>query len=629
MAVRKLEEQRSVIGMFAEFDRWLAMELAKYPKASNKSDFYSKLRKDVSDRQFQFYDQIGQFLQDDFHDHIRMGVADAKPRRLTRWREPDYEDARFRANRAIGNVSHDNEIMDPIYQIFDDAILNRGKGMTDKPTLFDKIKGTLFRDLFHGGMRASERGSGSFPELNIVGNDRAKQTFYKRISDNVAKKLHEDIGKELSRALTLQRSFNTTAYRAGQIEAWEHNADQIVGWTWKANLSNTTCPVCIFMHGSKHSLSETLNSHRNCRCKMVPILGDDLAGGSTGQTGEEWFTELSDNEQLKILGPTRYVMWKAGDFSLEDMIRAGKDPLFGATLGLTPLNMMQSTGKNAELERRIISDIKDKFPNLTIDLNGIAQELRIPFLEILEQFGEKYPEAVDQLDGLVTKSSGLEKVHLAVTSTAHVSTHPVAFIDPSKPWNKNEFQAVFDDGRFDSVDEARVRAKRSYDEQWLTSDHPLGTVHHELAHVAWNNLKFNFGPVFVDETGMSVNQYYNKWLQEHHTAIDHPSKYASESKKLVYDELSADPDQYLNRLTGSHAEPEAENYSNVMTAKLKLTSSKMHVHFLDEMYKMIREGVFKPSSNYGPTNPFTPPLSTKGSRNRKKIETRLDWRKTK
>lgn len=621
MAVRKLEERNTIIGIYAEFDAWLASRVSQYGKASNKPEFYVKLRKEVSDRQYALYNEIGTLLEEEFKENINAGILGAKPKSVTSWRVTDFGFAEMRAHKMLGNVSTDGFIMDRIYEIFDKSILNQGVGMTDKPTLFDKIKGMLFRDLSSAGLKKPEL-SGPFSKDHVLGTEKAKQAYYKRVSDDVNKKIHEAIGSDLSRALTLQRSFNNVAYRAGQIESWETNSDQVVGWMWKARLSDTTCPVCIFMHGSRHSLSQTLNSHRNCRCKMVPILGDDLGKIQASEVGEEWFTEQDEATQRKVLGPTRYNLWKNGDYSLEELIRAGKDPIFGATLGLTPLNLLQSTGKNAALERALISTIKDDFPNLVIDLNGIAQELRIPVLQILEDFSKKYPEAVGRLDGFVTVTSGLAKTKLSPAATAHVSAHAVD-PDAMNPSKNFEFQAVFDDKRFESLERARVSAKRSYDEEWLASDHPLNTFHHELAHVAWNNLKYNFGEVYKDEIGMTINDYYQQWLTDNHLTIDHPSKYAKTSK----DKAMSDNVRHAgsNRLLAySHAEPEAENYSNVATAQLKLTSAKMHTHFLDEMHKMIREGIFKIRKTIS-----LQPNHKEGRSLRAKIEKRLDWRQTK
>jgi SPP1 gp7 family putative phage head morphogenesis protein len=117
----------------------------------------------------------------------------------------------------------------------------------------------------------------------------------------------------LSRALTISRTEIIDASRAAAAQNQAGNADVLGGWVWLAELGSRTCPACVAMHGSVHSLEEQgPEGHQNCRCSRMPQtktwrqLGFDVdEPPSTVTSGPDWFAGQPETVQLAIMGPTR------------------------------------------------------------------------------------------------------------------------------------------------------------------------------------------------------------------------------------------------------------------------------------------------------------------------------------
>ena len=83
-------------------------------------------------------------------------------------------------------------------------------------------------------------------------------------------------GVSRSRALTIARTEMVSSYRSAALLNYRANSDVVRGWIWSA--APDACDFCLRMNGSRHDLSETLESHPNCRCAPIPetISYDDV-----------------------------------------------------------------------------------------------------------------------------------------------------------------------------------------------------------------------------------------------------------------------------------------------------------------------------------------------------------------
>jgi SPP1 gp7 family putative phage head morphogenesis protein len=156
-----------------------------------------------------------------------------------------------------------------------------------------------------------------------------------------------------NRALTIARTESLRAYRGANLATFQANSDVVGQWRWTCAFSMRTCAACIAMDGTLHDLSESMDSHPNCRCTMTPVTKswDDILGplgiDTTGiedtnpaldmQTGQEWFNGLDADQQRQILGNAKYDAFADGKFDLSDIVGTNDDPDWGKSIFEKPL----------------------------------------------------------------------------------------------------------------------------------------------------------------------------------------------------------------------------------------------------------------------------------------------------
>lgn len=143
-----------------------------------------------------------------------------------------------------------------------------------------------------------------------------------------------------SNAETIARTEINTAYREGNLERYRLSTT-VKAWEWSATLDSRTCPVCIALDGQQFSLSTPFATHPNCRCSPIPVTFtfEELGLGYLnlkeprppymGKRGEEWFRDQTASLQEKILGKTKYNLYKSGQISLEDLVQSYTHPVYG------------------------------------------------------------------------------------------------------------------------------------------------------------------------------------------------------------------------------------------------------------------------------------------------------------
>lgn len=146
------------------------------------------------------------------------------------------------------------------------------------------------------------------------------QTPVKQIASDVAKALDN----VLQRALVIAGEAMMAVYRGVTHATMQANADVALGWYWISDLDGTPSPciACILMHGTKHPLSATLQSHVRCRCVQITYFAD--SGNIVGQSGTDWFLAQDSETQQDIMGLKKWQAWKSGAFTLQDIL--GTEP---------------------------------------------------------------------------------------------------------------------------------------------------------------------------------------------------------------------------------------------------------------------------------------------------------------
>ncbi len=173
---------------------------------------------------------------------------------------------------------------------------------------------------------------------------------------DIAPQVQQALGISRNRALTISRTEMLRSYRGANLETFKANDDVVDGWIWNCALDRTSCAACIAMHGTEHSLDETLDEHPNGRCSMIPKtkswadilspLGIDTSNipdtSPDIQSGSEWFDGQSEATQRAILG-SKYEAWSNGDFTLDDVVGHASDPVWGDSIYERPLKDLVKT----------------------------------------------------------------------------------------------------------------------------------------------------------------------------------------------------------------------------------------------------------------------------------------------
>ena len=176
----------------------------------------------------------------------------------------------------------------------------------------------------------------------------------KRVASAVAQGFHPyKLAKILSdtytvlapaRAETIARTEMIRAAREGTRAAMLANQDIIKGYQRVCAGDQRVCVVCWALHGQTWPLDKPVASHPNCRCTIIPILlsYEELTGNPGGLPSpmapdrEELFAQLTEQEQVEVLGPMRYRLWQAG-LPLEKMGRVRQDTQWGPVAQTIPV----------------------------------------------------------------------------------------------------------------------------------------------------------------------------------------------------------------------------------------------------------------------------------------------------
>jgi SPP1 gp7 family putative phage head morphogenesis protein len=177
---------------------------------------------------------------------------------------------------------------------------------------------------------------------------RAQEVFAEGVAAGInprtiARRLEGEIKDIESRSLVIARTESIRAYRIGQLDNYRANDDIIAGWIWSSARDKRTCPICLAMDGTRHSLDEEMGTHPACRCGQVPFTKYRTANRGTG---EDYLRTLPEAEQREILGPTRFQMWSDGK-PLREFVHSVPNEKWGPSQRLIPLRDMQGAPKPA------------------------------------------------------------------------------------------------------------------------------------------------------------------------------------------------------------------------------------------------------------------------------------------
>lgn len=126
----------------------------------------------------------------------------------------------------------------------------------------------------------------------------------------VATRMREALGGNLTRALRIARTESLRAYRLASEANWK-SSGLVESKQRICAKSLRTCAACLALDGAIYPIDAELDNHVNCRCVWIPIIdGQSVTSGR--ETGAEWFAKQTPENQARILGEAGAQAYREG-----------------------------------------------------------------------------------------------------------------------------------------------------------------------------------------------------------------------------------------------------------------------------------------------------------------------------
>lgn len=155
----------------------------------------------------------------------------------------------------------------------------------------------------------------------------------------VARMIRQQLGNLQYQAERIVRTEYVRAANQAALNTYQRNANLIRGVQWVATLDSRTCLQCAVLDGKVFTDLREVQlppAHVNCRCTVIPILRNARELGLlqanpttrasfSGQvpatlTYQDWFEQQDQSFQRDVLGPTRFRLYRAGQYSLRQFV---------------------------------------------------------------------------------------------------------------------------------------------------------------------------------------------------------------------------------------------------------------------------------------------------------------------
>jgi hypothetical protein len=95
---------------------------------------------------------------------------------------------------------------------------------------------------------------------------------------------------------------------------------------------------CAAQHGTIHDLDEQLDDHYNGRCAALPYIPE--FGNPVEQSGEDWFKELSPDQQAAMMGKEKLSAYNDGKFQFGQLSEQRHNDVYGTMRGEASLKSL-------------------------------------------------------------------------------------------------------------------------------------------------------------------------------------------------------------------------------------------------------------------------------------------------
>jgi len=138
------------------------------------------------------------------------------------------------------------------------------------------------------------------------------------------------LGPTFTRMRTIARTEQLRVYRQVSLATYSHSG-VVDEYRRLSARDSRVCPACLFADGRTYPISKPFAEHPQGRCTTIPVIRGHKA--PEFETGEQWFKKQNVETQKKILGNTRYDLWKGGKVKqLGDFIEETHDDDWGDSM---------------------------------------------------------------------------------------------------------------------------------------------------------------------------------------------------------------------------------------------------------------------------------------------------------
>lgn len=149
--------------------------------------------------------------------------------------------------------------------------------------------------------------------------------------------MRKGLGTTFTRVSTIYRTEVLRAYRYTSQEAYRASG-VVTGYKRLSARDSTCCLGCILSDGKEYALASDFDEHPSGRCSIIPIVKNYPLNIGTGQA---WFTAQPEATQKRMLGMTRYQLWRDGKVVLDDMVTRVENATWGGALVPTSVGALE------------------------------------------------------------------------------------------------------------------------------------------------------------------------------------------------------------------------------------------------------------------------------------------------
>lgn len=149
-----------------------------------------------------------------------------------------------------------------------------------------------------------------------------------------ARLMAQGMASSRDRMEVIARTETLRVYRHANLESYKASG-VVSGYRRLATHDRRVCAACLMDEGHFYELNEEMPEHPQGRCTLVPIVAGVPA--PRWQQGPDWFVEQPDATQRDILGKERFVLWKQGQYGLDELVTVKVNAIWGDSLQVTPV----------------------------------------------------------------------------------------------------------------------------------------------------------------------------------------------------------------------------------------------------------------------------------------------------